>query len=56
MNVSDLDYMRQPHEFEAFTMQEILYKQYNKYVFDNKGKKVRDNNFVLDNRLPKHIL
>ena len=56
MNVSDLDYMRQPHEFEAFTMQEILYKQYNKYVFDYKGKKVRDNNFVLDNRLPKHIL
>ena len=29
MNVSDLDYRRQPHEVEAFKLQEELYRQYN---------------------------
>ena len=53
MNVSDIKYYEQPHEIEAFTMQESLYKQ---YVFDIKGKTVRENNFVLDNRLPRHLL
>ena len=51
--VSDMNYYDQPHEIEAFTMQESLYKQ---YVFDIKGKTVRENNFVLDNRLPRHLL
>ena len=39
MNVSDLDYRRQPHEFEAFKLQEELYIQYNRDMCKSgKGK------------------
>ena len=39
MNVSDIKYYEQPHEVEAFKLQEVLYTQYNKDMCKSgKGK------------------
>ena len=49
-NVSDVKYYEQPHEIEAFKLQEELYKQYNRDMCrSSKGK----NNFK---RLPEFTL
>ena len=49
-NVSDIKYYEQPHELEAFKMQEELYRQYNRDICrSSKGK----NNFK---RLPEFTL
>ena len=56
LNVSDIDYNRQPHEFEAFKLQEFLYTLYNRDMLEStEGKKVRKNIF-LESKLPRHLL